>query len=110
MILGAEYSSNTSEGFTPFRAIITSSGTSVLRPRKFKTDYNILSIPLGVRYNIFLAENHQIFGNTGISFGIPLGDAKNNNVTYNVISAESKSGFGYFLGAGYRFNQRERSS
>ncbi len=106
VILGAEYSSNTSEGFILYRAIVPSSGAPVLRPRKFKADYNILSIPLGVRYNMFIAENHQIFGNTGISFGIPLGDEKYDNVTYNVISAESKSGFGYFLGAGYRFNQR----
>ncbi|MDG4951497.1 PorT family protein [Weeksellaceae bacterium KMM 9724] len=106
IILGVDYSSNTSEGFILYRDIVPSSQTPVLRPRKFKTDYNILSIPLGVRYYMFLAENHQIFANSGVSFGIPLGDAIFENVNYNATLYESKSGFGYFIGTGYRFNQR----
>ena len=107
---GANYSKNNIDGEYKARLQVPSAGTNFVLDTKYEYDYDLLSIPLGFRFYMYLNQNHAFYINPGVSYNMILSENhyefNYNNAGQSVGEGSLDDGLGFFTGIGYKFKSK----
>lgn len=110
LFTGLDYSKNEVEGDYRVSIEVPSTGQRVPVNANYKYEYDILSIPLGIRYFMYLNQNNAFYINPGVSYNMILSENHYEFTRYVTSHAvgvgKLDDGLGLFIGVGYRFKSK----
>ena len=110
LFTGIEYSQNEVEGTYKMIGVLPSTGVRVSVNTTYEYEYDLLSIPLGIRFYMYLNPNNAFFVNPGVSYNYILSEKEYNfnhiSTNHTVGQGLLEDGLGFFGGFGYKFKSK----